>query len=191
MFFYLLSNLTLNEILSNPVEWKNEIKKKYENRLTNDKYLSCFLDEYLFNPIFNIPGKVFEDVQHFLRFPEHEDQGDDINKMLNDIKIILHQHYKQMNFFWSDYLNKKEMIEHIDKIFENNDKLLKILFQNIATNPTFSFDKEDSITNFFLDLSGKLQQSKKILFSDSSLNLSFPHSKSERKIIEKNFSLKK
>lgn len=181
MFFYLLSNLTLDKIHENLSLWTINFENFSKNPNLNEIYGYALLREYLFKyiakiriPTISLEG-TFDSWQYLLQFPDNADQGDDINDMLCMIKTYLYQYYNKENLQLDHRLTQKEMIERIKNVFKDNDKLLKILFSNIANNPEFALSQEDPVTIFFLTLSQRLQQLKNISLNNTSLNLSFPN----------------
>jgi hypothetical protein len=191
MFFYLLSNLTVNEIHNDLKSWTKKFENHFKNPNINELYGYSLLRIYLFRyiakiviPQTSLEG-TFDHWQYLLRFPDHADQGSAINDMLHIVKTYLYQYYNEQNFPLDNRFTQEKMIESIEDLFKNNDNFLKILFSNIANNPEFSFSQEDPITIFFLDLSKRLQQLKNISFDNTSLNLSSPNTKFKNNIIAK------
>ena len=92
MFFYLLSNLTLEEIsIKNPYDWMEEFENEYTQNFSNPDYMRNFLDSFVFQYIPSIqkyvfaPDSTFTAFQHLLQFSEDKDQAHKINNMLNRV----------------------------------------------------------------------------------------------------------
>lgn len=194
MFFYLLSNLTLDEIHKDLLSWTVNFENSSKNPNLDEIYGYAFLREHLFKyvakikiPDISLEG-TFDSFQYLLQFPDNADQSGDINDMLCMIKTYLYQYYNKENLPSENRLTQEEMIKGIKNVFESNDKLLKILFSNIANNPEFALSQKDPVTIFFLTLSQRLQKLKNISLNNTSLNLSFPNAEIKiNEIAKENF----